>query len=360
MLRVLISLLTGTTVATVVRPVRDNGDMVRTNDEDVGDREISFDTLILGDALGDTANDEENASAVVPGSANGRPGNASAVPPETPAPSSQGKPVAVRKALVVPGIANASNMLRYEKPYSDKLLYDHMPKTGGTYIAKVVRAAAGRNKFTLVREFDHYNHSLFDEHFTIGSVRNPCDYYLSLWSYGVDFGGRMRSHLPEESRWLYETEAQLKDSPADMLRFRRWVREISRPGYPGIMSLRMFISYAAQGRAVPRGWLPPASMTTEVLNWVRRSMRHFTRKHINCWVYSENLDEDLQNCLAKWEKQSGQAVDWSKYNFAKQAAYEKRSDHGKCQDYFDPDTVKLIWDLEGNLFEKFGYDKCCA
>ena len=94
------------------------------------------------------------------------------------------------------------------------LLFDHLPKAGGTSVkaylnkligthvdGKQVAARTGHNeslspdKWVLVHEFESLTEAQRERFFTIGLVREPCSYYLSLWAFGSDGKGSERQKL---------------------------------------------------------------------------------------------------------------------------------------------------------------------
>lgn len=239
-----------------------------------------------------------------------------------------------------------------------RLLYDHMPKADGTFLSDILRKGAEKKHFVLRREFDSLTDSDRLNTFTVGSVRNPCDYYVSLWSYGVEQGGSLFAKVPPEQRWVYSTKAEMKNSQADIFAFRKWVQYMNRPGFPGIMSVRFAKSYV-KGVDVDAKW-PPASLNDTVLREVNQKLAAFDKQDIKCWVHHETLVQDADSCLLKWSFHSHTRPQWGDYNEAKKASFKKASTHAPCTAYFDAATAEMVKDAEQHIFRLFDYPTCCA
>lgn len=83
--------------------------------------------------------------------------------------------------------------------YTDDLLYGHMPKTGGLWVAHVLLARGGQKVPNLRR---HSPLTDVPEEYTkdrllVGSVRDPWSWYVSLWQHlrAAEDGQRLLAHL---------------------------------------------------------------------------------------------------------------------------------------------------------------------
>lgn len=243
---------------------------------------------------------------------------------------------------------------------STKLLYDHMPKAGGTFLIPLLRQAVGGANFDFRSEFSPLHRGDVRKDFVIGSVRNPCDYYVSLWAYGSDHGGAMMAKVPMEHRYLYENTSSTRNSSTDIHRFHKWVRMLNQPGHPGVMSVRFARSYAKMERDI-RASAPPAALSHQDLMSVKRSLR--TPKfldRVDCWVKLESLNQDAQHCLRDWQRQTGNDVNWTAYEQTFATSKQLQSSHAPCRTYFTPELEKTIRLLEAPIFKNFKYDTCCS
>lgn len=276
-----------------------------------------------------------------------------------------GGAVAHRRSNTTPALALGLDMLEEatypevltKRPGGKVLTYDHMPKAGGTYLEHMLRTAVKMRHFHLLREFDTLQTQDVLTTFTVGSIRNPCDYYLSLWSYGVEHGGAMKHTIPPDVQYVYNTTTPDKSSQEDIDHFRAWVKGINVPGWPGVMSVRFAKSYVRDAAGID-GSRAPVSLPRGDLTIVRRDMRRFEKDHVDCWVRTENMNEDTTECLKRWESAGGM-VYWEDYNAAQATAPLWSSDHLPCSSYFDQETANLVWSLEGPIFRLFNYNTCC-
>lgn len=239
-------------------------------------------------------------------------------------------------------------------------LYDHMPKAGGTFLIPLFRHSVGRENFDFRPEFSNVTWRDIEANFVVGSVRNPCDYYVSLWAYGSDHGGAMMHKIPKKDRYVYENTSANRDSREDIRRFHQWVRMLNKKGHPGIMSVRFARSYAVLRRDI-KSMAPPMALDDEDLEAVRRALATPAFfKRVDCWVRMENVSEDAQDCLLRWGSKTGLPVNWTAFVHGVEDNYQLPSVHGECRSYFTPQLVKEVFEFEAPLFEQFNYTDCCA
>lgn len=81
---------------------------------------------------------------------------------------------------------------------SDKFIYIQMQKTGCTHIAKLLAKIFDGEK--LGTHNPALKRQINSDLFFISSIRNPWDWYLSLWAYGVQGRGGVMSRLTKKNR----------------------------------------------------------------------------------------------------------------------------------------------------------------
>jgi len=246
-------------------------------------------------------------------------------------------------------------------PADQGVLYNHMPKAGGTFLMRLLRAAVGRKHYDIRTEFQGMSRSDVNHNYVVGSVRNPCNYYLSLWSFGAERGGKMMSSIPKDKRYVYNTTSRNKDSKADIKKFREWVWMVNRPGFPGIMSVRFGRSYGNLNDTVVSA-KPPFVLSVADLNAVRRSLSDTSKfmRRVNCWVRTESMDRGAHRCLLKYHNLTKLKVDWDAYRVQFKVGDQFQSSHGSCRDYFTPTLAAAVRRYESPIFKAFNYTKCCA
>jgi len=237
------------------------------------------------------------------------------------------------------------------------LMFKHFPKAGGKDVIKILSEAigpanhlAGKEKvkndspkldaFYVVPEFFPLRKFHPDDYFVIGSMRSPCDYYLSLWAYSSDAlkqellfhnvtGHRLLvNEVAHNLTHLYGLNPPYTNS-ADLDRFRMWLTYHS-----GIMTERAFESYGN-----PKG-------TDLDLNLV------------DCWVLTEKMEETIRHCLTLFERQDG-VVHWSKFSVPEKDPVHP-SQHKHCTAYFTEGMAHDIKTHDSIIFSRFHFDTCCA
>jgi len=272
--------------------------------------------------------------------------------------------VAVQKQIALELVdvkAGGSQRDLLRNPSSAKLLFDHMPKAGGTFLRDLLKASVGRKAFYLLHEFEGPDKQQKDDFFIIGSIRNPCDYYVSLWAYGAEGHGRFKHRIAggRKSQRVYRTKSKAKDSPKDVQAFRRWMRLISVPGAPGTLSIRLATSYSGVvGLAGLAG--PPTEYGQAKLELVAKAVSDISPSSVDCWVRTETLVKDAKHCLEIYGNSTGKHVDWQAFQKVLKRGSAKSSTHGSCKAYFDKSTAALVRQGDGDIFHKFGYETCCG
>ena len=79
---------------------------------------------------------------------------------------------------------------------SDKIVFIHLQKTGGVHISQLLSKLLEGEKQPGHLQVDPEYHSRF----IIGSMRNPWDWYVSLWAYGCAGKGGIHGWLSRLGR----------------------------------------------------------------------------------------------------------------------------------------------------------------
>lgn len=263
---------------------------------------------------------------------------------------------------------------------SESLIYIHMQKTAGSHIVRLL------NKFFDGEVVGKHNAAtpatLNKNSFVISSIRNPWDWYLSLWTYGVQGNGAFANRLTQKSL-LYplkssllnpqETFANFRDERRKDIRqwrqayadgdnvesFRSWLKLIHDPqnslllgeGYGstvlpervGIMTHR-YLSLCCFNTSELKN---PQLVSSDA------DLKRFDAN--NCYVHQfirqENLESDFCDAIEVVRELTDQerAIVFSgqKTNASKRSL--------EISDYYDPPSVDLVGQREKLLIEKFGY-----
>ena len=208
--------------------------------------------------------------------------------------------------------------------------------------------------FLHMREFTRTTYIDRLHGFVIGSIREPCSQYLSLWSWGSLGHGFFRKKEVTNPD-LYGVSPPYFNTTLDKNRFWDWMQD---PSVVGIVGDRVTASYG-----------------DTVLD------------RVDCWVFVEDFQNTLLGCLRMYQNQGG-FVDWEAPMVA--ALLEKEDDkydnhhhemkqrklppakkddplgdprsrhHGKCENMFDERTANQVEErTESFVYEFFGYEGCC-
>eukprot|EP00469_Lotharella_globosa_P009499 CAMPEP_0167774140 /NCGR_PEP_ID=MMETSP0111_2-20121227/1828_1 /TAXON_ID=91324 /ORGANISM="Lotharella globosa, Strain CCCM811" /LENGTH=237 /DNA_ID=CAMNT_0007663891 /DNA_START=1589 /DNA_END=2302 /DNA_ORIENTATION=+ len=213
------------------------------------------------------------------------------------------------------------------------LVYNHMPKTGGSTIkmmlAKVVRNFRKRNENYQFEEEDFAPNT-----FRVTSIRSPCQYYRSLWTFGSRGGGSFHKQMVHRGYEEYYGSKAPYDSARDLAKFEKWLQVV--------------------------GSVYQDRLQRKLLNKAlgNQTIASSSARNIDCWVRTENMREDLQTCLKMFESRGG-LVDWEAFEIYKDA-HKNPSDHAKCHLYFNKARKNLVEEFNKEIFENFQFDDCCS
>jgi len=192
------------------------------------------------------------------------------------------------------------------------LLFKHFPKAGGSYTKRLLDAALGQELkrdfssngpraqmgqelkaqkkrenggYVVLHEFEDLRPSDKRDFFTMGAVRHPCSYLLSLWAFGSDGKGLYLSQLRKKGHEDAYGKTPPYDSPADLQRFTKWLQLSA-----GVEWGRFFSNYRATGEGGQPGL-----------------------GSLHCWAVTYNLVDDLRSCLRRFEAERGGKVNWAEF-----------------------------------------------
>ncbi len=232
-----------------------------------------------------------------------------------------------------------------------------MQKTGCTHIASILDKLFD-GESTIIKHNAATPEQLKLGRFMISSIRNPWDWYLSLWTFGVQGGGGFMNRLTRLSEdnaiWL-----RVYDNAENIDSFRKWLKMINDPsnsrllgeGYGGtnITELCGFMTYRYLylcSSKVNNLSQPGFISTFDDLAYYDKN-----NCYINYFIRQEALEETLCHAvemirpLTQQEKEL--ILGFGKTN----TSVRKLS----ISDYYDADSIKLIEKRERLIIEKFSY-----
>ena len=263
---------------------------------------------------------------------------------------------------------------------TDRLIYLQMRKTACTHIARVLGATVGGQNVG-------YKHSPIPNDFSIGerqiisSIRNPWDYYVSSWAYGIknkEGGLRKRLttrhygyYLRQPSRWRRAPRGlfNMLTKPADRwesfyadaedtIAFRTWLHLLLNPrrkfdnGEPyGFSSIAKFAGLMSfrYARLVWRDRAPLFDGSVRSLSALQATDAQQNQLHDT--IQLESLATDLITTLI----QAGHLLSPEQIAAIEQANRTNTSRRQMTDFYYDAETIALVAEKERFIIEKYGY-----
>jgi hypothetical protein len=155
------------------------------------------------------------------------------------------------------------------------------------------------NTFINNGEFSRTTHQDKERGYIIGTIREPCSQYVSLWSFGSLSHGHFRNQILPDTE-LYGTSPPYFNTTDDIQRFHKWmnhtlvIAEIGR---------RVNASYGNDDEN-------ENDNVANVANVDLDSSNDSIVNNVDCWVVVENFQQTLFECLNKYADQGGY-VDWT-------------------------------------------------
>ena len=193
------------------------------------------------------------------------------------------------------------------------------------------------------------------EGFIIGSIREPCDQYVSLFTYASGHHGGVWHQATKHKRLanLIGEDGPMFNSSSDVEKFH--------------------------------GFLKHRAVFGRVHKQLNRNYKDGKELEVDCWVFVDDFQVSLYQCLRQYEAQGGY-LDWnsslaiSLMNEAKEilshrglkehkhSEIKDKNDvignpqelhHAPCETYFNEESMKMVEDKDSIVYEIFGYEGCC-
>ena len=262
-------------------------------------------------------------------------------------------------------------------PPALQLAYKHMSKCGGSYLVSLLVNMTRGMHGLLNKEFFDEEHAVTPARragtFIIASMRNPCDYYVSLWA----FQSQKRWSTVQNAAHggtLWQPEAttcdrgrkcplQPESANSDPDKFEAWVNLTmhTRPGH-GILTYRFYDQLVEQRDSL-RCWADNLLECADSFDdtAVSSGMASFDPDaNVDCWVRNEMFDDDVKRCLVEYEQRSGVMLNW--VAFDTRVPVMNKAGHAPCKHFFaaKPGLESRIMHADRELAHAFHYSSCCA
>lgn len=241
-----------------------------------------------------------------------------------------------------------------------RLIFRHMSKCGGTYANALLSRVVSKGHYIESPDRFAFSWKLLKAAptpFIIGSMRNPCNFYLSYASFHPEWvqsilkpgllGWKLSARVPKldphsfSDNELYKWIAAIRENDTGL----------------GWQSLTFWQHYH---------WDWKGSVSPKIM------LKHLDTlpSYIDCWVFADALHEDLRECLKRFSQAGGnQFYDLQSFEHlvahpetlpGKRNPYIERRQHKTCEQTFSNKTLeKLVLDSEHLLVRNFQIQQCC-
>lgn len=264
---------------------------------------------------------------------------------------------------------------------SEKLIFLELHKTGCSHILSLLKLI---QKGIIVGKHNQVSNALLkEEKLLVGSIRNPWDWYVSLWAYGCNGKGAFHKRLTDSSKVLdgiFEGEEErysvkeveritnifnrLYKDIRDTGAFREWLSLIhnnecfnvigegydvsSSSEFAGLLThryMRLFCIVSEIGLNFPQ-----LNTLEQLIEWEREKC------FIDYFITTENLLSDFIKLLDILDISIDCAL---KTEIKVLAPINKSTGRLSTNSYYDNSTVEFIYEREQFIVRKFNYRFNC-
>lgn len=238
---------------------------------------------------------------------------------------------------------------------SDALIYVELQKTGSTHIANLFsRYLDGEKQGQHNRPT---RQQLSSARMFVSSIRNPWEWYLSLWTYGCDGRGGLRERLLESANSPLWKRCYLDARKPEL--FREWLRRVHGTEFHedigeengGSKILRSFGFYTYRYlKLCCRNFTDLDSDAVRSVN----DLHLFDENncYVSHWIRTESLESDFINVL----RESGRQVsrrDEVEIRSSKKTNTSNRKHPTSF--YYDDEAIRSVANREALITSKFDY-----
>lgn len=258
------------------------------------------------------------------------------------------------------------------------IVYNHFPKAGGSFIRYNLQYVVPNTTVKIENEFETLQmHDLHN--FTIGSIRNPCSWYVSYYHYAKKGGSALRAGRSRYNKFVPAYYYNSKGANATL--FFEWLQYITGQEADqdkiGVMSVNYAQSYVAgykfpcdgeglqghkhsrKGRICEvRGHLRNVGDSGFAAYKAALAIANFSV--VDCWVHTENATRDFRECLKTYEQQSDEKVEWALLDHnAKKRIRTNPTTHLPCSEFYNVESERFVRRIDRSIFDLFGFSSCC-
>ena len=197
-------------------------------------------------------------------------------------------------------------------------------------------------------------------HFVIGSVREPCDWYVSRFAWA--YGHKAASSDPQNASRLRRVANREANRPGGVDVFGAAARELFRSG---------LVANLGRSHEQHRN----VSKVLRITALAVFTSQHGAAPNVDCWVQTGDFARTLRRCLLLFEQQGGR-VDWAGERLtlfledrplvsqnstrtSKNLPGTQLTHHAPCREYFDERAALEVERADAPLYAAFGWSGCC-
>jgi hypothetical protein len=270
---------------------------------------------------------------------------------------------------------------------AEKLVYLELQKTGGTHLLRLLEQYIGGQSIGKHNRMK----SEYSDRFIMGSIRNPWDWYVSLWAYGIGGNGAIRSRtlrgvdfmyyhrlLPKAmgKNWLTPGEfitSLYHDAYKPVARWQKTYQDSSSPDQ--FRDWLKMILDSARRFDIGEGYaFSPLSVSAGLMTY--RYFRLFTlgadiyrdRRLANPGLLGDyDVEFNISNGMVRLEEleedfirlvtEAGYTLKDDQLEEIRKSAADKTNASARrtAEYYYDDETIALVKRKERFLIEKYGY-----
>jgi len=252
-------------------------------------------------------------------------------------------------------------------PSPKVLVVDHVPKCGGTFVTFMANMTIDPSSLQLVHESAQLKQEdTGPGKMVMGMIRNPFEYYISIWAYL----GYFRRLTPEEFLEIRPLGYPAGSDPADAARFAKFLKYFSDKDL-GLLSFLIYYSYLDFEGLINetdydyKGTVADAfGNTTEGLEKKQKviaALKNFSaeREPVDCWVHTENATEDTRSCFSRFAAMGG-LVNFTGFDVGLSMQVLNAKEHLGCSALYTNETLEFVRSSDAELFRAFGYATDCT
>ena len=248
-------------------------------------------------------------------------------------------------------LPSSYSTLASQKHIGEPLPSELVMHEGQPFPAKIVN----HTRWFLISEFHSVNQiPNRTQHFIIGSIREPCSYYISAWAFHSKYSPFKstnpivhKQHLKEHG--LYYNGTAPYDRKEDLQYFEKWMFEVA-------------LNYNQKFLVFDKPVEGLGMLSSRVLQSYKTKDKPFNTNQIDCWVYTHRLHSDLNKCFLMFMKRGGVMPHYARYAKSLQATVKKvnPTSHTSCSFYYSNSTLaQLVSKVDHLTYSAFNMSKCC-